>query len=554
MFIGWKAAGSDRKIASLRYRVEAPVRALQARGHQVEIFDPRHERRYDCVVFAKAYKAEDRALAAAVRSRGGRVVFDLCDNHFHNPDDLPKYRQAREDLLDMLSVSQAIVCATPTLATAVREEAPWAAEPFVIGDPVERLPTAAASLPPFDGLRLLWFGSHGSPNAPSGMCDILLIEQHLEAVAKTHPVELVVCSNDLAKFERLIAPLPFATRYVDWTLEGFPGVLASADGVVIPISRNPFTACKTHNRLTTALYAGTPVIADRIGDYEIFEAYCTLDDWAGGLRRLIDLPAAERAKAAGARDVLDRCWTASALSPRWEAVLGLSEMAAGQPEPVAAPPEIAPSPVLELACQGALDGRAEGAVSGWVRCPQMPARSLTVRLERNGVTVATAKADQLRADLERAGMPDPSCGFVLAMPAEETGGLFEVVVEETGWRFDTPAFGVRPDARGARLVFGAGGRLNGGPSPAGFDGGLSRTPDAVSLKQANAVQQALLAELENLAAMMTEARDAAARLILAVGDDASLARRVLSVLSGRGKPDRIGRRSQEDEKPGARLN
>ena len=547
MLIGWKAAVNDRKIASLRYRVESPVRALQALGHAVEVFDPHRADDYDVVIFAKTYSVRDRALAGRVRARGGRVVFDLCDNHFYNPRDVPKYRQVREELLDMLSLAQQVVCTTPALAEVVREEAPWAAAPVVIGDAVERVPAAKPALEPFDGVRLLWFGSHGSPNAQSGMADILRVKDHLIEAAQRGALELVVCSNSREKYDELIAPLPIASRYLDWTLEGFPGVLASADAVIIPISPNPFTACKTHNRLSMALHAGAPVIADSIESYLEFAPFCTLDDWPGGLERLAEQPEAERARAAGAHDYIEHNWTTDALALKWQAALGLEPAAAVEP---ATNGHRAPALLTGLRCQGAIDHRGVGALTGWARAPAEPGRRLTVRLEQDGAVVASAVAELPRPDLAKAGFADSACGFSLALPPVNDRGAFEVVVEETGWRFDQPPF---------HLAFNGGGAFRLSPNGAALPQAthpVFAAPGAAELAShaavsARAVQAELLAELEKLTALMDEARDAAARLVVAAGDDAALGRRLLGLFTRELKPElsRVLRWSEEGDRP-----
>jgi hypothetical protein len=555
MLIGWKPAVNDRNIASLRYRVETPVRALQALGHAVEVFDPHRADDYDIVIFAKTYSVRDRALAGRVRARGGRVVFDLCDNHFFNPRDVPKYRQVREELLDMLSLAQQVVCTTPALAEIVREHAPWAATPVVIGDAVERLPRAAPALEPFEGARLLWFGSHGSPNAKSGMSDLLVIQEHLAEASAGRPVELVVCSNSRAKYEELIAPLPIPSRYLDWTLDGFPGVLASADAVIIPISRNPFTACKTHNRLSMALYAGTPVIADSIESYLEFAPFCTLDDWTGGLRRIAADADAERARAAGARDYIEERWTTEALALKWQAALGLEP----QPQAVEAPAtnghRAAVAALEGVRCQGGVDHRGDGRVTGWVRAPADPSRKLTVRLEQQGRVLATAVADLARPDLSRAGFSDSACGFSLPAPSDGSDAPFELVVEENGWRFDQTPF---------HLAFDGGGRFRLAASGAAAPEAITITPlepapaplSANAAEGARAIQAELLEELERVSALMDEARDAAARLVVAAGDDPALGRRLLGLFRRELKPElsSLLRWNGDEDRPAAPLN
>ncbi|MGZ8363603.1 MAG: hypothetical protein ACXW3D_06845 [Caulobacteraceae bacterium] len=557
MLIGWKAAGADRTVASLRYRVEAPLKALRARGHAVEVLDPARAGAYDVAVFAKAYSPADRTLAMKVKAAGGRVVFDLCDNHFYNPYDLPKYRKAREHILDMLSIADSVVCATPALAAVLRQEAPWAPAPQVIGDAAEIIPSARPSLPPFEGARFLWFGSHGSPNAPSGMADILLVAERLIRLSRSHPIELVVCSNDKAKFQRHIAPLPFATRYVEWSLDGFPGVLNSANAVIIPISSNPFTACKTHNRLTTALAAGVPVIADAIESYREFAPFSTLDDWDAGLRAIAEHPETLRGRAVAARAYIDQHWSAAALAPLWERALAVPARISAE----ARIPEAEPAGhAAAVACQGGLDLTVKNQLTGWARAPGLNG-PLHVRLERDGEVVARAQVNLEREDLARAGMPDTACGFSVPPPETSERSAFRLIVEETGWDFGIGAFELRPALRGgyrvAAIRSGASASTH-APRP-GAPVAQSEPvtfTDTASMRDARNVQDRLLAELESLDALMTEARDVAARLVVAAGDDAALASRLLTQMAQ--KPKVIHDRRSPEAEPldpqGTRLN
>ncbi|OYX32693.1 MAG: hypothetical protein B7Y99_08130 [Caulobacterales bacterium 32-69-10] len=445
MRTGWSSAGRDRRIASFRFRVEAPIEALRGRGHPVEVFDPASAHLYDVVVFCKRYSPDDLALARAVRDRGGRVILDLCDNHFHNPLDLPKYRQAREEIRAMAELAHAVVCSTAALATVVETETGGAVQPLVIGDTIEPLNLAAPSRPvPSEPLRLTWFGSHGSPNAVSGVGDLALIRDELETLAAETPTVLTVCSNSREKYDACVAGFGLPTRYVEWSLERFPAVLAATDAALLPISVNPFTACKTHNRLTTALYAGVPVLASTIDSYREFAPFCRLDDWSAGLQALVDQPARERERARAARPYIERRWTMQTLAPRWEAALGLPT------------PKAARDAWRDVKLHGRLDAVARSAVTGWVAAPGRPDLPLQVALDCDGDIVALAFADQPREDLRRAGL-DQACGFSLPIPparrrarrmtvrvleAEWVVGMDPILRDEEGpWRTWRPAAG-----------------------------------------------------------------------------------------------------------------
>lgn len=324
MTVAFKARVQDSAVASYRYRVLTPIGFLSERGHAVELYDDDRFDQYRTIVFSKAYNAADRALAQRAREAGKRVLLDLCDDHFFNPNDTPKYRQVRRDLLAMTKLADAVICSTPVLAHAIQREAGLAALPAVAPDVYEQATVRASDPTSLDRpARLLWFGRHGSPNASAGMGDLLLIREALTAAFARRPFELVVCSDSRERYDDLFKGFPVPTRYVDWSPATFNDELAGADAVVIPLSDNPFVAAKTHNRLSLALSAGVPVVADRMDAYDEFAPFCVLGDWTAGLELVLQRPDEARAIAGKALAYLEAQWSAQAIAPRWEAALGL---------------------------------------------------------------------------------------------------------------------------------------------------------------------------------------------------------------------------------------
>jgi hypothetical protein len=538
MLIAWKATKCDSSIASFRYRVQAPQAALQRRGHKSELFDPARQGRYDMVVFSKSYGPADHEIAAALKAAGKRVTLDICDNHFYNPFDLPRYRQARNDLLKMIGLCDQVICSTPALAEIVTREANLRTSPLVIGDMAELIDVPGhheqerrnAS----DRASLLWFGSHGSPNAPSGMSDLLLVAPHLHAAAAIRPFELVVASNSNKKFAALASQLPVPTRYVEWSQETFPQILARTDAVIIPLSHNPFVACKTHNRITTALGAGIPVVADSIESYREFESFCFLDDWRNGLSAVLDDAGTARRRARAARPYIEAKWSIDRLAPLWEEALGLGRPAIAAPSLA---PSLAPSPAPSLApalstrrYQGGLDGAQPDRITGWVRMPSQPSLTVGVDLKCDGQIVASVLADRPRGDLKAAGFAQSACGFEIAIPVSLCDGALRAmeVVANGSWTIGT---------REARFVHAA------FPEPIPEIRAVPALPrlepvmieavaSAVSLCEVplaslrNAIQQEgdvrlqqlLVGELEELCKAVETVRRVAARIVVFAGD------------------------------------
>lgn len=318
--LAWKPKSTDPTVASVRYRCLIPVAVLQARGFPVAVYREEDRDRYTGVIFSKQYDREHQALAKQLKARGASVILDLCDNHFYNPEGLSSYRRLREDLLVMIGLADLVVCSTESLADIVQQEAGLPERPWVVGDLVESLAEqdhALSGMKPY----LLWFGIHGAPNAPCGMLDILRLAALLERMNREHPFELVVVSNDRKKYDSHIAPLRFPTLYREWETNQFPHLLAGAVGAIIPITPNPFTLSKTHNRLTTALAAAVPVVADGIPSYREFAPYAYLDRWEEGLDQILKgNPSALQMAKAGREYVRER-WSPEAVAVRWESVL-----------------------------------------------------------------------------------------------------------------------------------------------------------------------------------------------------------------------------------------
>jgi hypothetical protein len=175
----------------------------------------------------------------------------------------------------------------------------------------ERLAAASTSS------RLVWFGSHGGPSGDHGMGDLETLRPLVESLHGEHPLSLTVISNSAEKFGRLVRPWRLPTHYLEWSPVTFLPALRLHEIAVIPIRDNPFTRCKTNNRLATALAAGLATVASGIPSYLPFASACALDDWSGGLRRYIFDPESRRRAVVAGQDVIRRDWTLPVIADQW---------------------------------------------------------------------------------------------------------------------------------------------------------------------------------------------------------------------------------------------
>jgi glycosyltransferase involved in cell wall biosynthesis len=301
----------------------------------VQLFNLESLEKYSAVIFSKSYDEKSYDIAAKLKSRGVKVIIDLCDNHFYNPYKLEKFNFVRRRLLKMFELADLVVTSTETLARTVFEEARLSSSPVVIGDAIEKedflLPRSRlrSFLANFtlkaqsrsEKATILWYGIHGGENAPYGMLDLLNVQECLSSLNQDYPLRLVIVSNSRAKYKKYIKPFPFETKYYEWGYTPFRDILRKVDLNILPITKNPFTLCKSNNRLALALYEGVPSVADEIPSYRELAAFCVLNDWERGLRLYLSNNHIAREHVEGARAYIEEHFTISQIADEWQAQL-----------------------------------------------------------------------------------------------------------------------------------------------------------------------------------------------------------------------------------------
>ncbi|MEC4987571.1 MAG: hypothetical protein SAJ37_02385 [Oscillatoria sp. PMC 1068.18] len=298
--IAWKPFDAKLNAASTRLRVLLPCQYLQKAGWNCEIYDPEKEDKYDLVIFQKTCTKEDILLARKLRKNKIKVVYDLCDNNFYNPYNLPKYNKKVVGSEKMIKEANAVTVSTPELQKLIAHP-----QCIVIDDTIDYVQRNLLTEIPFKlkkwqeewqdkSFRVVWFGnskleivykSIGLSEVPSGMVSIAKVIPALEALNEKIPVKLTVISNSEELFQEHTENVSFATQYYPWKMSSFPLLFMQNDLCIIPIDLNPFTICKTNNRLVTALSLGLPVVADKIPSYAEFSDFVLFGDWKENLER-----------------------------------------------------------------------------------------------------------------------------------------------------------------------------------------------------------------------------------------------------------------------------
>lgn len=342
--VRWWPHTDDARVASYRLRCLRVVEALRSQGIDAGLYRPADKEAPRCLVLSKRYDAATLAQAQAWRARSGtRLVLDLCDNHFHVDNGDARLLQRADALRDAVRAVDQVVVSSQALGEVVAAQCGQSIAIAVIADATEppfepnglarwRMPRAEAALWRLDralkrsgvpaSRRLLWFGSHGSAGAEGGMSDLLRIRDALHAAHRTQALSLTVISNDAVKFATLTSGWTLPTFYLPWHAGTFSRAARLHGAAVMPIGINPFTRCKTSNRIATAFAHGLNVIADAIPSYEGFRDCAVLDDWPHGLGPYLDDALRRGADIQAGRCVLARRYSADAVAALWRSVVG----------------------------------------------------------------------------------------------------------------------------------------------------------------------------------------------------------------------------------------
>jgi hypothetical protein len=316
--VAWWPHTTDVRVASFRLRCQQIVERLARQGHAASLYD-RNAPAPDVLVLSKRYDAASLAQAQRLANEHGtRLILDLCDNHFHHAPGStePLARRAAELRAAVVAVDM-VTTASQALAQTVRLECPSVRHVCVVDDAVEppyepawlaklAEPRAEARLQAMRrwlqqlpqvprSRRLVWFGNHGSPGVEAGLSDLERLRTLLERHAANSPMTLTIISNNAAKAAQLTQDWTLPTHYLEWHAATFSRALAEHSAAIVPISPNPFTLCKTANRVLTSFVHGLNVIADSIPSYAPFASCVVLDDWEFGVGRYLETPERRRA-------------------------------------------------------------------------------------------------------------------------------------------------------------------------------------------------------------------------------------------------------------------
>ncbi len=259
-----KTAGDT--MASMRYRILLPAKALREREHEVQLVDSyispsdyAEEKYSDFHVFGKHFNPEvDFGTAKIAQSKGSAVIFDICDNHFGN--------QFASYYRNMCALADYVTCNTPAMKEIIFQET--GKDAHIIDDPYEYPEKEARFMPGQNPINVLWYGHFTNLDTVQTMANQF---KQLE-----ENISLCVVSNMKPKTPAEDKNL-FISFHI-WSIKTQENMLEWANFVALPTDiYDPRKITKSHNRLVEGIRAGRFVIAHPLPSYERFKDFA----WIG---------------------------------------------------------------------------------------------------------------------------------------------------------------------------------------------------------------------------------------------------------------------------------
>ena len=307
--IGFVPTG-DERLASFRYRISIPSRALEERGHTIKLVvgpDPHADCEF--LIYSKHFNPlPDQQGANIARRKGIKVVFDICDNHFQNPNP-----QISGHYKIMCEVASIITCNSETMQKIIYQNTGETAK--IVDDPYDLEEREAQFRYDEQPIKVLWYGHAVNLNT------IPLMAQQLSQI--DCPIEVVALSN---------APQPpgkldnVTVLHHAWSPEHMKVFLEWCNFVSIPSDTNdPRKITKSHNRVTEGIRSGRFVCAHPLPSYERYrERYAWVgEDISDGVIWADNHPDEALEKIRKGQEYIRRFLSPLAIAEQWEKALGV---------------------------------------------------------------------------------------------------------------------------------------------------------------------------------------------------------------------------------------
>lgn len=300
----WWPHTSDLKIASFRLRCHRISEHLKSSGRKSSVSTPGLISGVGTLIISKRYDSETvRFAEIAKREHGVKLIFDLCDNHFYSSKAKNKPLQRDlSSLIALINLADKVVVCSEALSVVVASETGKRLEDIVVIDDLiddfSHVPPWVKVKRPLDlfrclvnllklreltrvqplrDKRLVWFGNLGTAGTSGGLSDLLDNIQQLNDAYVRFGITLSIVTGHSKDLQLLFNEAKFQVFYFEWGLCDFHGILREHGVAYLPVLLDPFTECKSSNRLVTAMSSGLNVIAGEVPSYQKFIPYFSVN-------------------------------------------------------------------------------------------------------------------------------------------------------------------------------------------------------------------------------------------------------------------------------------
>jgi glycosyltransferase involved in cell wall biosynthesis len=310
------------QLASVRYRVIIPAIELSQQQHTINIVPIIQNQtvdsllphiKADVVIFSKSFNPINEILAQHVKTRGTKIIFDICDNHFENAKHSRHYKT-------MVELADKIVANTVQMAEIIAYYTNKTA--FVIADPYEGPKGIPQFAPKGPFLKLLWFGH------PVNLDSLQAMIPHLFPLSQQLRLELQIITAPNQGVESACLTFnqqhgqQFRLRFSAWSLNAVWQGLQETDIVVIPSLLDNRKIVKSHNRLVESLWAGRFVVAQPIPSYQEFSQWAYVNqDMVAGIQWALQNPQKVVQNISQAQNYIANHFSPEVIGKKWQYVL-----------------------------------------------------------------------------------------------------------------------------------------------------------------------------------------------------------------------------------------
>ena len=157
--------------------------------------------------------------------------------------------------------------------------------------------------------RVIWYGSSGTnrPHGSFGIKTLLFIMQDLIELSKEVEYELIVVSNDINEYRKIFNNGYINSHFIPWGIDAIEDLVKSSDVTIIPSAKDEFCYAKGTNRAEFSFRCGTPVVATKMPNLEVFKDCIEFDEFKLGIKKyLLDSDKSNKDVAAAQKIISDK--------------------------------------------------------------------------------------------------------------------------------------------------------------------------------------------------------------------------------------------------------